>query len=54
MAAIMASSQPRNHAFVDRPRRCDAQRMAVQASFAKKVARSDDCITASLPCLETT
>ena len=24
-------------------RRCDAQRMAIQTSFAKKVTRSEDC-----------
>ena len=35
--------QARNHAFIDRPRRCDAQRMAIQTSFAKKMTWSQDC-----------
>src|SRR5216684_1278502 len=35
--------QARNHAFIDRPRCCDAQRMAIQTSFAKKVTWSQDC-----------
>src|SRR6266446_1763741 len=32
-----------NHAFIDGPRCCDAQRMAIQTSFAKKVAGSEHC-----------
>src|SRR6266478_1621422 len=35
--------QASNHAFIDRPRCCDAQRMAIQTSFAKKVTWSQDC-----------
>src|SRR5258707_3737828 len=34
--------QARNHAFIDRPRCCDAQRMAIQTSFAKTVTWSKD------------
>src|SRR5216684_7831902 len=40
-----------NHAFIDGPGCCDAQRMAIQTSFAKKVAGSqdrDDCLLALL------
>jgi hypothetical protein len=32
-----------NHTFIDGPGGCDAQRMAIQTSFAKKVAGSQDC-----------
>src|SRR5258706_8567527 len=35
--------QARNHAFIDRPRCCDAQRMAIETSFAKEVTWSQDC-----------
>src|SRR5947209_16830891 len=35
--------QARNHAFIDRPGCRDAQRMAIETSFAKKVTRSEDC-----------
>jgi hypothetical protein len=43
MVAIMvAFLQASNHAFIDRPRCRDAQRMAIQTSFAKKVAWSQD------------
>src|SRR6266436_281545 len=35
--------QASNHAFIDRPRCCDAQRMAIQTSLAKKVTGSQDC-----------
>ena len=31
------------HAFNDRPRRRDAQRMAIETSFAKKVTGFQDC-----------
>ena len=34
--------QASNYAFIDRPRCCDAQRMAIQTSFAKKVTWSQD------------
>jgi hypothetical protein len=44
MVAIMvAFFYASNHAFIDRPCCCDAQRMAIQTSFAKKVAGSQDC-----------
>ena len=32
-----------NHAFIDGPGSCDAQRMAIKTSFAKKLAGSQDC-----------
>jgi hypothetical protein len=32
-----------DHAFIDRYRCCDAQRMAIQTSLAKKVAGSEHC-----------
>src|SRR5260370_28930328 len=35
--------QASNHAFIDRPRCCDTQRMAIQTSFAKKMTWSQDC-----------
>jgi hypothetical protein len=35
--------QTSNHAFIDRPRCCDAQGMAIQTSFAKKLTWSQDC-----------
>src|SRR4030095_16263049 len=34
--------QASTHAFIDRPRSCDAQRLAIQTSFAKKVTWSQD------------
>src|ERR1700731_597765 len=44
-------SDARNKALIDRRSRCDAQRMAIQTSFAKKVARFQntyDCFLAPL------
>src|SRR6266566_6159635 len=35
--------QASNHAFIDRPRCCDTQRMAIQTSLAKKMTWSQDC-----------
>src|ERR1700730_4713020 len=44
MVAIMiAFSKASNYAFIDRPRCCDAERMAIQTSFAEKVTWSQDC-----------
>ena len=44
MVAIMvAFFYASNHAFIDRPCCCDAQRMAIQTSLAKKVTGSQDC-----------
>jgi hypothetical protein len=37
-----ARLQASNHAFIDRPGCCDAQRMAIQTSFAKEVTCSQD------------
>src|SRR5436190_17750412 len=31
------------HAFINGPSCCDAERMAIQTAFAKKVAGSQDC-----------
>jgi hypothetical protein len=44
-------SDARNQALIDRRSRCDAQRMTVQTSFAKKVVRFQntyDCFLATL------
>src|SRR5438105_6725973 len=46
--------QARDHAFIDCPGCCDAPRMAVETSFAKKVTGPRIATTASLPCSETT
>src|ERR1700730_12297678 len=35
--------QASNYAFIDRPRCCDAQRMAIQTPFAEKMPGSQDC-----------
>src|SRR5260370_31228958 len=32
-----------NHGFIERPRGCHAQRMAIQTSFAEKMPGSQDC-----------
>src|SRR5229473_5836256 len=43
MVAIMVAFSTSNHALIHRPRCCDAQRMAIQTPFAKKMTGSQDC-----------